>query len=84
MLWAIRLQSRAVAKTTAAHCANKGMCPEETQLQRQSLPVRHLSRTTPTEMCVTMYIDTTATNLSLELLSLQEYFLNRLIRYDGM
>jgi hypothetical protein len=33
----------------------------------QSLPVRHLSRGKPAEMCVTMYIDTTATNLSLKL-----------------
>jgi hypothetical protein len=49
----------------------------------QSLPVRHLSRGKPAEMCVTMYIDTTATNLSLELVSLQQYFLNR-IGYDGM
>ena len=50
----------------------------------QSMPVRHLSREMPTEMCVTKYIDTTAINLSLELVSLQEYFLNGLIDYDRM
>jgi hypothetical protein len=70
-------------KEDSTHCANKGIGPEEKQLQRQILPVRHPSLLVLTKMRVTKYIGASATNLSLKLTFLANIF-GRSHHYEGM